>query len=284
MSSSEPIHAARAGGREFRYLESGEGPPVVLWHGFPDLPHTWDRTRAALVDAGYRTIAPYLRGYHPETIVSGVGYAADDLAVDGLMLLDALELDRAVVIGHDWGAGITYGVAELAPERLRGIVAIDIPHPATVRPNPRLAWLARHFLGLKLPWADQKMRRNDFAHVDRLYRRWSPTWSGPERDAAVRHVVEAFRDPAVLHAALDYYRALAPSRGGPPQIDVPALLVVGGAVPTTVRAFDRVGDAFAPSNEPTVEIIDGAGHWAHRENERQFHDALLPWLARIHAR
>ncbi len=279
---AEAVHAARANGREYRYLESGEGPAVVLWHGFPDLPQTWNATRAALVDAGYRTIAPYLRGYHPDTIVLGLGYRADDLARDGLDLLDALGLDTATVIGHDWGAAITYGVAELAPERVRGIVAVDIPHPATVRPTPALAWGARHFLGLKMPWAPRTMTRGGFAHVDRLYRRWSPGWDGPEREAAVAAAKDAFRDPRVLDSALNYYRALAPSRGGASQLETPALLVAGGDVPATVAAFADVADAFAPGAEPQVEVIPGAGHWTHRENESRWLEVLVPWIADLH--
>lgn len=282
MARDEKIHATNANGREFRYLESGDGPAVVLWHGFPDLPHTWDATRAALVDAGYRTIAPYLRGYHPDTIVPGLGYGGDDLARDGLDLLDALDLDAATVIGHDWGAAVTYGLAELAPERLRGIGIVDIPHPATVKPTPQLAWAARHFVAHKMPWADRSLARNDFARIDHLFRRWSPNWHGAEREAAVSAAKEAFRDPAVLKGAMDYYRALSPSSGPAPRLEVPALVVGGGDNPATAAAFATTAEAFAPSHPPQVEIIADAGHWAHRENESRWLAVLLPWLEAIH--
>lgn len=279
---SDIIRTAEHGDRTFRYLESGEGPAVVLWHGFPDLPQSWNSIRASLAANGYRAIAPYLRGYHPDTIVPGLGYDADELAGDGLALLDALDIDRAVVMGHDWGAAITYGLAELAPERVVALSCVDIPHTATVRPNPKLLWGVRHFLGLKLPWAPWTMQRNDFAHVDTLYRRWAPDWHGPERQQSVASIKIAFEDPRVLDGALSYYRALRPTSGPPPKLPMPALLFAGGGNPVVVESFAHSADAFADGVDVLVDVVPGAGHWAHRENETHVLDVLLPWLARVH--
>ena len=150
-------------------------------------------------------------------------------------LLDALDVERAVVVGHDWGASVTYGVATHAPERVEKMVALGIPHPATLKPSPQLALFGRHFLWFALPWAATSARLGGMRMVDRLYRRWAPGWKGPERDAAVRAAGQAFEDPRVLEGALAYYQeqrpGASPLRG---RIDVPAL-VVGGADEVALR-------------------------------------------------
>ena len=105
---------ASAGGQTFRYVDSGEGPLVLLLHGFPDLPTGWDSIRARLNAAGFRTVAPYLRGYHPDTF-SDRGFATSDQADDVVLLLDALGEATAVVVGHDWGAEATYSSATQHP-------------------------------------------------------------------------------------------------------------------------------------------------------------------------
>src|SRR5690242_16621427 len=121
-------HEASSGGQAFRYLDSGEGPLVLLFHGFPDGPDSWDPIRQRLNAEGYRTVVPYLRGYHPATF-SERGFKGRDLAEDHVLLLDALGESSAVVVGHDWGTSIAYGAATKYPERVSKMVAIGIPHP-----------------------------------------------------------------------------------------------------------------------------------------------------------
>ncbi|MDT4919293.1 MAG: hypothetical protein QOI15_195, partial [Pseudonocardiales bacterium] len=261
------------------FAESGVGPAVVFLHGFPDTPHGWDHIAEAVSAAGYRTIRPWLRGYHPDTLVAGRGYDALTTAHDPVLLLDALGIDRAVLVGHDWGAGITYGASSVAPERFRAIVPIAIPHPSLLPRDPRTLWGARHFAGFKMPWAEAMTRRSNFAYLDSLYRRWAPNWSGPVRDECLRNVKECFREPSSLTAAIDYYRALSPK--APRELARPAdvrALVVGGTddiVPTALfaKTAERMGDG----SESLV--IERAGHWPHREGEDEFIAGLIGFLA-----
>src|SRR4051794_36184477 len=109
--------SASAHDQRFVFTDSGDGPLVVLLHGFPDTPQGWAGTRERLNEAGYRTVVPYLRGYHPDTIIAGRSYGMEEAAEDVVHLLDAIEAEEAIVVGHDWGAGITYRVAADAPER-----------------------------------------------------------------------------------------------------------------------------------------------------------------------
>jgi pimeloyl-ACP methyl ester carboxylesterase len=122
---------------------------------------------------------PYLRGYHPDTIVPGRGYGGDDTAEDVLRLLDAIGAEQAALVGHDWGASISYRAAAAASDRIRAICAIAIPHPRLLKPSPGLLWRARHFLTLRLPTGSRLVRRSDFADIDTLISRWAPRWSAP---------------------------------------------------------------------------------------------------------
>lgn len=268
-----------AGGQTFRYTDTGEGPLVVLLHGFPDVPQSWDSIRDQLNAAGYRTVVPYLRGYHPSTF-SERTFTATDLATDLPLLLDALGEQSAVVVGHDWGSSIAYGAATAYPDRVDKVVVVGIPHPLTLKPTPAGAVEGRHFLYFKLPWAAFTARAFDLKLVDRLYRRWAPHWDGPEREASVADAVEALRDKRVLRAALAYYKALNPlDRFFRSKIAVPGLIVGGSDDPPVFqRGFAATPKRFTAPCE--VRILDGAGHWPHREREAEFVAALLEFLGR----
>lgn len=268
---------ASSGGQTFRYVDSGAGPLVVLFHGFPDLPTSWDSIRERLNAAGYRTVAPYLRGYHPATL-SDRRFTADDLADDVVLLLDALGEPAATVVGHDWGSALAYGAAHKYPDRTTKVVAIGIPHLYALKPDLGALWKFRHFADFKMPWAALTARFFDFRLVDRLVRRWSPSWDGAERDATVNDAVEALRDQRVLRGALAYYRAVTPlPRLHRSQITVPGLIVGGTEDPRVLqRGYAATPSRFAAPCE--VRILEGAGHWPHRENEDAFIDALLSFL------
>jgi pimeloyl-ACP methyl ester carboxylesterase len=276
-ASPDAWHEAASEGQTFRYLDSGTGPLVLLFHGFPDVPDSWDGVRTRLNAEGYRTVVPYLRGYHPATF-SDRRFRATDLADDIALLLDALRESSAVVVGHDWGASLAYSAATKYPDRVKKIVPIGIPHPLTIKPKPSEALAGRHFAYFKLPWARLTARAFDLKLVDRLYRRWSPNWDGPAREQSVAESAQALQDKRVLRGALAYYKALNPlDRFFRPKIAVPALIVGGSDDPDVFqRAYAATPSRFTATCD--VRIIDGAGHWPHRENEAAFLDALLEFL------
>lgn len=273
-----------SGAQTWRYNDSGQGDAVVLFHGFPDTPHSYAAIARSLNEAGYRTILPYLRGYHPDTLVQGRPYDALHLAEDVIGLLDALGLQSAVLVGHDWGATLIYGAAAMAPERVRALVPIAIAHPRTLKPDGAIKAIgmlvmARHFLYFKLPRAEARTRRNDFAYIDTLYERWAPGWHGPERDAAVARVKEAFSNPEVLSAAIDYYRALGQKvdRRVTGPIRCRGLMVAGGKdFGGHLGPYKKSKGLFGGGAD--LVVMPEAGHWPHREEESQFEDALLAFL------
>lgn len=262
-----------AGGLRFAYLAQGDGPLVLLLHGFPDTAHTWDRVLPALADAGYRAVAPFTRGYHPTEVPASGAYDVATLAGDVLALIDALGGEPAIVVGHDWGAVAAYGAATLAPDKVRLLVTLAIPHPAAIRPSLGLAWAARHFVTLRRRNAARTVRANDFAYVDELWRRWSPTWKNlPASETA--HVKAAFREPGVVEAACAYYRAL----GRPPasmraRISVPTVAFAGEHDVIAPRAFEDARRYFTGSYD--VVQVPG-GHFPHREHPER----VVPELVR----
>jgi pimeloyl-ACP methyl ester carboxylesterase len=266
-----------SGGQPFVVSQQGEGPDVVLVHGFPDTPHSYAALQDQLVKAGWRVTVPWLRGYHPATIVPGRPYDFETIGRDGLALLDAIGAQQAVFIGHDWGALMAYVLATLAPERVRGLVTIAIPHPSLLQRSPASLYRARHFLALKQPWAQASTRRGDFAYLERLYTRWAPNWSGPAREQSLAQVKRALSSPETLKGAIDYYRALP--LGGSKLLErapaVPMLAVGGTADIVPVELFRSTAELFPPPSRAL--IVEGAGHWPHREDEA----AVLPEIARF---
>jgi pimeloyl-ACP methyl ester carboxylesterase len=119
-------------GLSFHVVDEGAGPPVLLLHGFPDSSALWRHQIPALVDAGHRVIAPDLRGFGESDRPEGVAeYAMPTLVGDVVGILDALGVERADVVGHDWGAGVGWALATMVPQRVQRYVALSVGHPAT---------------------------------------------------------------------------------------------------------------------------------------------------------
>jgi len=268
-------------GQRFVVAQAGEGPDIVLLHGFPDTPYSWTEISDALVADGWRVSVAWLRGYHPDTIVPGRPYDPETIGRDALGLIDALGLSRPVLFGHDWGALITYVAAALEPQRVRAIVTSGIPHPSVLRRTPQALWAVRHFFALKMPWAPWHCRRDDFAYLDVLYRRWSPDWSGPEREATLRHAKEALARQATLDGSISYYRCL-PLRPSPVTQKVGAVpgLIIGGEHALGQEKMFAATAALMPGPSRAL-IVKGAGHWPHRENSSVVIPELLAFLSEL---
>lgn len=274
-AAPQPVRYIHANGLRFAYLEEGAGPLVLLLHGFPDTPHTWDHLRPRLAAKGYRAVSPFMRGYHP-TDIPARDADGETLARDALALIEALGASEAIVVGHDWGAAAAYGAAALRPDRVRKLIVVAIPHPATLKPTLRKLWGVRHFAAYKLPGAPARFAKNDFAALPAIYRRWSPTWNPPpEEFAAVR---ASFANPVSLNAAFGYYRALTfnPPTYLKQPIEVPTVVFAGLDDPVAEPAdYRRAARMF--TKEYVVETMPG-GHFLHREHPELFAERLLAHL------
>lgn len=253
-----------ANGEQFAYFAEGEGPLVLLLHGFPDTPHTYDQLRPALAAAGFRAVSPFMRGYAPSSIPDGDAFDAETLGRDALALIEALGEEDAYVVGHDFGAFAAYAAASLEPERVRGLVTIAIPHPGFFVPDAEFFERASHFVYLAQDDAAELMATDDFAHVNELYARWSPTWDAPSEEFEA--VKNAYSAPGSLDAALGYYRASTPV---PPPflqnpITVDTLTIAGEDDGVMLpEAFEQTADGFAA--QWSLVTLPG-GHFVHRES------------------
>jgi pimeloyl-ACP methyl ester carboxylesterase len=264
-----------ANGLRFALLEEGQGPLVLLLHGFPDTAHTWDLVRPLIAQKGYRAVSPFLRGYHP----SGIPERDTDLRTlgqDVLALIGALGQERAIVVAHDWGAAAAYAAAALGPERISRLVTVAIPHIAALRPSLSKLWGLRHFFAYKLRGAPARFARDDFAALPKIYRRWSPRWNPPaEEFAAIR---ECFLEGASLNAAFGYYRAQSfrRQRWLERLLPMPAVVFCGLDDPVVTPDDYRFAKKMF-SGEYTIEEMPG-GHFLHREHPDEFARRLLAHL------
>ncbi len=258
-----------ANGLRFAYLSEGSGPLVLLLHGFPDTAHTWDRVMREIAAAGFRVVAPFMRGYHPTEIPKHGPFDGETLGRDALALIEALGETQAIVVGHDWGALAAYAAASLGPERVRLLVTIGVPHPRSVTlPSLNMLWSVRHFLTLRGKHAAEKVRANSHAYIDELVRRWSPAWGTMPASETAR-VKEAFAEPGCVEAACGYYGALTtklPASLKKP-IQVPSVTFAGLHDTISPREFEKARRCFAASYD--VVTVPG-GHFMHREHPAAF--------------
>ncbi len=268
-------------------------PVVLCLHGFPDHNRTYRGQIAALGQAGYRVVAPLLRGYEPSSQPIDDDYHVIRMVEDVLGWIEYLGALRVHLVGHDWGAVIGYQVAALAPERLLSLTTMAVPHlrhlgSALVR-TPRQflnSWYALFFQARGV--AEVAVKARDFALIERLWQAWSPGYVCPEDE--MRLLKRTLRQPGVLGAALAYYRAAFDpiSRAAAETrrlafapISVPTLALTGdndGCIDT--RMFDRAmrADDFPAGLE--VGRIRGAGHFLHQERPAEVNARILEWLRR----
>ncbi len=286
--------SVQANGITFRYLEAGTGPLVLCLHGFPDHARTFRFQVPALAQAGFRAVAPAMRGYAPTDIPTDGPYQSAVLGVDAVALIEALSPgEPAFLLGHDWGALAAYAAALHRPERVRGIVTVAVPYGPQVMQavitdfdQTRRSW---HMYLFQLPFAEAVVSYNDFTFIERIWREWSPDWRLPDEEMAA--LKETFRAPGVLSAALAYYRHSANAALQRPELaDLQAKLMAAPiAVPALAIHGERDGciavdqmegmDALFPRGLDTL-IVPDAGHFAHQERPEEVNWAVLAFLRR----
>ena len=256
--------------------DEGEGPPVLLIHGFPDSHRLWRHQVPALTGAGKRVIAPDLRGLGdsdkpPEVADYGIRHSVSDM----LALLDALEIERAQVVGHDFGAVVAWGLAAFAPERVDRLAALSVGHPGTLS-EPTIEQREKSWYMLLFQFADvaeTMLQRDDW----RLLREWLRGNGDIER-----YIADLSR-PGALTAALNWYRAnAAPARqlrerSGFPRVTLPTLGIwSSGDDYLTESPMARSGEQVEA--DWRYERIEGASHWMQLDEPDQLNELLLGFL------
>jgi pimeloyl-ACP methyl ester carboxylesterase len=201
------------------------GPIALCLHGFPDTAYGWRKVAAPLAEAGWRVVAPFMRGYVPSSLPSDGSYHVGALMDDALRVLEAAgPTGRDVIVGHDWGAIAATGLAAMPDSPFQKAVIMSVPPPAAFQPLgkvpdagrlaaqlPRQLLRSWYIMYFQLPWLPE---RSASWVVPRLWRQWSP---GYRADEDLRHVDAAIGAPERWRAALGYYRATVRNSKPPAQ-------------------------------------------------------------------
>jgi pimeloyl-ACP methyl ester carboxylesterase len=258
------------------YEVTGSGRPVVLLHGFPDSGRLWRYQIPALVGAGFQVIVPDLRGYgrsdKPEAVES---YRVQVMVADVLAVLADLEIDRAHVVSHDWGASLAWTLATLSPGRVDHLVALSVGHPATFRRTMeqcQKSWVFGmfQFTGIAERWLTEDNWAN--------FRSWS---RHPDADQVIADLEAA----SALTPALNWYRANVPPQwwvARPwqlPPVQAPTMGVwsTGDFALTERQMTDSAANVAGPWR---YERLEGPGHWLQLEAPERVNALLLDFLPR----
>lgn len=280
----------QVGGVNFVCLTQGQGPLVLLVHGFPDIPQTWGAQMNALADAGYQVVAPYLPGYLPSGVAPNAYFDKASLVNAIAGLIEALSPHQKLhYIGQDWGAIIGYALCAARPELLQTAVLMAVPHPQVVSANllvPKHIHRSFHWWFFQqTQWPEQALIANDMAFIDYLWQYWCAP--GYEDQDHIEQVKNCLRQPGVLNTALAYYRAMFDASHGDPAlsalreamqrtITVPTLALCGE---DDMRAeLMREQNAYFAGPYMYKEIPH-AGHFLHREQSLVVTNLLLEWLS-----
>jgi pimeloyl-ACP methyl ester carboxylesterase len=266
-------------GLELEVTGDPSGDAVLLVHGWPDTHELWRHQVAALTEAGYRTLAPDLRGFGGSDKPGATAdYGMSLLVADLAGILDVIGLGSVHVVGHDWGGAIGAVMAAIMPDRVRSLTCLSVGHPAALR---GAGWAQRekswYMLLFQFPGvAEQWLSQDDF----RNFREWS---QHPEPDG----VIERLRDRSALTASLGVYRAnlspetvfLGPPIGLPP-IQAPTLGVWStGDIALTEAAM--TGTAKYVAGSWHYARIEGAGHWMQLDEPDRVNRLLLDFLSEV---
>src|SRR5919107_881423 len=200
---------ADLGDVRLHYVEAGGGPPVLLLHGFPPFWYGWRHQLPALVEAGFRVVAPDMRGYNLSDKPPGVrAYRVELLARDVERLILACGERTASVVGHDWGAIVAWIVAMLHPERVGRLAILNVPHPARLLDallSPMQLLRSSYVFFFQIPRLPEEVfRAGDFALLRSALRR-DPVRAGTFTAEDIERYVGAMARPGALTATLNYY-------------------------------------------------------------------------------
>jgi pimeloyl-ACP methyl ester carboxylesterase len=281
-ASAEELKYVEANGITFAYLEEGEGPLVLLFHGYPETARSWSSVQSRIAGEGYRVVAPFTRGYPPTSASETGDYSVGALGQDALALIDALGEESAILIGHDWGASTVYEASTANPSKVTKLIALSVPHARAVADDPSIFLEAPHFLYYQLPFIREWVAMNDFSHIDGIYQAWAPTFDVPEAELA--DIKATMGEPGALDGILGYYWSLFDGdlnegrvSSAESEIIVPTLVISGdadGAV--SIERYALAESAFTGGYQ--FEALNDIGHFPQLEAPEKVADLIVDFL------
>ncbi|HUO04243.1 MAG TPA: alpha/beta hydrolase [Candidatus Binataceae bacterium] len=306
----------KTNGIKMHVAEAGEGFPVVLCHGFPEIWYSWRHQIHALAESGFRAIAPDQRGYGETDCPAPIeAYSMRKLVGDIVGMLDAMEIGRCVIVGHDWGGAVAWNAAMMAADSIERVVGVNtpfFPRPPS-RPTELMRAMAgggfHYMLYFQTPGVAEAELERD---VDRSlrgffqdvpaeavseFRKAPPGVFGPAgggildrlpdaphgkflTDEDFQVFVRAFKKSG-FRGGLNWYRNLdrnwEETAGQEQRVEQPALMITA-ELDIVLRPEMAEGmKAFVPNLRNTV-LIKGSGHWTQQEKPAEVNAALLEFL------
>ena len=262
------------------YVEEGEGPLVVLLHGFPEAWFGWRFQIPALAHAGFRVVAPDLRGFNLSSKPKGVSaYELQHVAFDIKELIESLGASRARVAGHDWGGATAWELAMRHPEVVDRLAILNSPHPLRFRSalrNRHQLKKSWYFGVFQLPWVpEQLLPRDNWAGLKQGFAKDARPGTFTPEDAA--RYVEAWEQPGAASASVNYYRAAVRRRGAKfLPIAAPTLVLWGDRDRYLVPELAEPDPVDVPNAR--VEHFD-ASHWLHHDEADAVNRRLASFFA-----
>jgi pimeloyl-ACP methyl ester carboxylesterase len=272
-------------GIRMHYVSEGEGPLVVLLHGFPEFWYAWRHQIPALAAAGYRVVAPDLRGFgETDKPLGWQQYSMTRLTADVAGLLDHLSAEKAHIVGHDWGGSTAWALAMHRPERVERLVVLNAPHPVqfmtALRTRQQLS-RSRYMFAFQLPGMPERLiRRNDWAALRTSFTK-GPVHPGAFTAEDIEQYVAAAEGANSLHGGFNYYRATfregaAGLLGQPQRFDAPTLVIWGDQDRFILPELATPDPAWVPNCR--VEHIADASHWVMSDAPEAVNGLLIGFL------
>lgn len=256
-----------------------DAEPIILLHGFPQSAAGWDLVAPILADAGLRVIVPNQRGYSAGARPTEVSdYATDVLVGDVLGLLDALGIDAAHVVGHDWGGAVAWPLAVHHSDRLLSLTAVSVPHLAAygraLRSDSDQQQRASYIGLLRQPGkSEELLLENDAARLRAMYGKVVPT-------AQVEAHLQILTEPGALTAALNWYRAMTADLGELGLVKVPTTYVWSDGDIAIGRVGAELCGDYVEAPFEFVELND-VSHWIPEEAPGALAAAILKRVASV---
>jgi pimeloyl-ACP methyl ester carboxylesterase len=272
-------------GVDLHVVQAGpeSGPLVVLLHGFPELWYGWRRQIEPLAEAGHRVWVPDQRGYNTSDKPKRVrDYRIRELAADIFGLLGAAGVDRAHVVGHDWGAAVAWWMALEQPARIDRMAILNVPHPTvfarTLRSSRRQRRKSRYMLFFQLPWLPERaLAARQCARGVHMLRATSS--EGAFTDADLARYVEAWQQPRAIQSMLNWYRALRyRDRPSGRRVTVPTLVLWGAR--DVALCKEMAPASIELCDDGRLEMLDTATHWIQHDEPEWVTERLLEHLGR----
>jgi pimeloyl-ACP methyl ester carboxylesterase len=288
-------------GIELHVAEAGAGPLVVLMHGFPELWYSWRHQLAGLAEAGYHAVAPDLRGFGSSSAPAEIeAYSLEAICGDLVELIDRLQEQRAVFIGHDWGATVAWQLALERPDRVAAVAGLSVPF-APRAPAPPVSLLRRalgedfYIVWFQEPGVAEQALERDVRRTLATTEVWTEAWAARHDEPPVPRwlteedlqvYVDAFTRTG-FRGGLNYYRNIDRNWARSAQlaqrrVEVPALFITGSRDP--VQRFMPAEIMEGWVSDLRVVKLDGAGHWVQQERADEVNDALVGFLRQLDLR